>query len=87
ELLRIRLGHCNILPGCFSASQVRCHPIVQQSHLLTMADRSLVAYTEAQTQGILQRETTAVVPLVTAYHQLQAEALSQAASVALIQQV
>ncbi|MGW2268546.1 helix-turn-helix domain-containing protein [Streptomyces sp. SCA2-2] len=56
-------------------------------NLLTMADRSLVAYTEAQTQGILQRETTAVVPLVTAYHQLQAEALSQAASVALIQQV
>ncbi|MEU5609720.1 hypothetical protein AB0H03_13475, partial [Streptomyces sparsogenes] len=31
ELLRIRLGHCNILPGCFSASQVRCHPTLQQS--------------------------------------------------------
>ncbi len=24
-------GHCNILPGCLSASQVRCHPTLQQS--------------------------------------------------------
>ncbi|MEV6319459.1 integrase core domain-containing protein [Streptomyces sp. NPDC051776] len=27
----MRLGHCNILPGRFSASQVRCHPTLQQS--------------------------------------------------------
>ncbi|MEU8295587.1 hypothetical protein, partial [Streptomyces pseudogriseolus] len=33
ELLRIRLGHCNILPGRLSASQVRCHRTLQQSHL------------------------------------------------------
>ncbi|MFC7934377.1 LysR substrate-binding domain-containing protein, partial [Streptomyces cinereoruber] len=32
-LLRIRLGHCNILPGRFSASQVRCHPTLQQSRI------------------------------------------------------
>ncbi|MER6715208.1 hypothetical protein [Streptomyces sp. NPDC000877] len=31
ELLRIRLGHCDILPGRLSASQVRCHLSVQQS--------------------------------------------------------
>ncbi|MFC8244809.1 8-oxoguanine DNA glycosylase OGG fold protein [Streptomyces chartreusis] len=31
ELLRIRLGHCNFLPGRLSASQVRCHPTLQQS--------------------------------------------------------
>ncbi|MFI1510709.1 DM13 domain-containing protein, partial [Streptomyces sp. NPDC020597] len=31
ELLRIRLGHCDILPGRLSASQVRCHLILQQS--------------------------------------------------------
>ncbi|MFE7127517.1 Scr1 family TA system antitoxin-like transcriptional regulator [Streptomyces sp. NPDC057617] len=56
-------------------------------HLLTQSDRSVAAYTESQTQGHLDRETSSVVPLLTAYHQLQAEALSQAASVAMIEQV
>ncbi|MEW1719853.1 helix-turn-helix transcriptional regulator [Streptomyces sp. NPDC093109] len=54
------------------------------TNLLTLADRSVVAYVESQTQGHLDRETASVVPLLTAYHQLQAEALSQAASVAMI---
>ncbi|SCF99250.1 MULTISPECIES: helix-turn-helix transcriptional regulator [unclassified Streptomyces] len=56
-------------------------------NLLTLSDRSVAAYAESQTQGHLDRETTSVVPLLTAYHQLQAEALSQAASVAMIEQV
>jgi hypothetical protein len=55
--------------------------------LLTLPDRSVVCYAESQAQGNLDRESTSVVPLLTAYHQLQAEALSQAASVAMIQQV
>ncbi|GAA3751620.1 helix-turn-helix transcriptional regulator [Streptomyces tremellae] len=55
-------------------------------NLLTMADRTLAAYAEAQTQGHFDREMTLVAPLLTAYHQLQAEALSQAASVAMIEQ-
>ncbi|MGW2641187.1 hypothetical protein, partial [Streptomyces sp. NPDC001348] len=38
ELLRIRLGHSDILPGCFSASQVRCHPTLQQSPTLVLAE-------------------------------------------------
>ncbi|MES4901637.1 MULTISPECIES: helix-turn-helix transcriptional regulator [unclassified Streptomyces] len=56
-------------------------------NLLTLADRSVMAYTESQARGHLERETTAVVPMLTAYHQLQAEALSQAESVAMIEQV
>ncbi len=54
-------------------------------NLLTMADRSMVGYAESQAQGHLDRETTHVLSMLTAYHHLQAEALSQAASVAMIQ--
>ncbi|MFJ5710170.1 Scr1 family TA system antitoxin-like transcriptional regulator [Streptomyces sp. NPDC093105] len=54
--------------------------------LLTLADRSMMGYTESQTQGHLDREMPSVLPLLTAYHQLQAESLSQAESVAAIQE-
>ncbi|MYU29585.1 MULTISPECIES: helix-turn-helix domain-containing protein [Streptomyces] len=53
-------------------------------NLLTLADRSHIAYAESAQRGHLVRETTFVVPALTAYHQLQAEALSQAATVAMI---
>ncbi|MCX4770359.1 MULTISPECIES: helix-turn-helix transcriptional regulator [unclassified Streptomyces] len=56
-------------------------------NLLTLADRSVLAYAESQAQGHVDRETASVVPLLTAYHQLQAEAMSQAASVAMISQL
>lgn len=56
-------------------------------YILTMESRSLVSYAESAQRGQLERETTSVVPLLTAYHQLQAEALSQAASVAMIQKL
>ncbi|KOT89480.1 DNA-binding protein [Streptomyces sp. NRRL F-5755] len=56
-------------------------------NLLTLPDRSLIYYAESQAQGNLDRESASVVPVLTAYHQLQAEALSQAASVAMIEQV
>ncbi|MFD4663889.1 helix-turn-helix domain-containing protein [Streptomyces halstedii] len=56
-------------------------------NLLTLPDRSVICYTESQAQGNLDRESTSVMPMLTAYHQLQAEALSQAASVAMIEQV
>ncbi|MFJ6293274.1 Scr1 family TA system antitoxin-like transcriptional regulator [Streptomyces griseoviridis] len=55
-------------------------------NLLTMPDRSVFAYAESQAQGHFDREATSVLPMLTAYHQLQAEALSQAASVAMIDQ-
>ncbi|UNO42363.1 helix-turn-helix transcriptional regulator [Streptomyces sp. MST-110588] len=56
-------------------------------NLLMMADRTLVAYAESQSQGHLDREISSVMPILKAYHQLQAEALSQAASVAMIEQL
>ncbi|MGW4078199.1 helix-turn-helix domain-containing protein [Streptomyces asiaticus] len=55
--------------------------------VLTMPDRSLMSYAESAHRGHLERESTFVLPLLTAYHQLQAEALSQAASVAMIEQL
>lgn len=54
--------------------------------VLTLPDRSLMSYAESSQRGHLERDTTAVVPTLTAYHQLQAEAPSQAASVAMIEQ-
>ncbi|WP_329130176.1 helix-turn-helix transcriptional regulator [Streptomyces sp. NBC_01476] len=56
-------------------------------NLLTLPDRSVVAYAESQAQGHLDRESVTVLPLLTAYHQLQAESLSQTASVAMIEEV
>ncbi|MFH9944466.1 Scr1 family TA system antitoxin-like transcriptional regulator [Streptomyces murinus] len=55
--------------------------------VLTMPDRSVMSYAESAQRGHLERETVAVLPILTAYHQLQAEALSQAASVAMIEEL
>ncbi|MGW1834941.1 helix-turn-helix domain-containing protein [Streptomyces sp. NPDC002067] len=62
-------------------------PLSLPLYLLTLPDRSLVSYAESAHQGHLERDITFVLPLLTAYHQLQAEALSQAESVAMIQQL
>ncbi|MEU7267704.1 helix-turn-helix domain-containing protein [Streptomyces koyangensis] len=56
-------------------------------YILTMPDRQLMSYAESAQRGHLDRESTSVLPLLTAYHQLQALALSQAASVAMISQL
>ncbi|MFJ4921247.1 Scr1 family TA system antitoxin-like transcriptional regulator [Streptomyces sp. NPDC088725] len=56
-------------------------------YILTMADRSLMSYAESAHRGHLERDNKFVLPLLTAYHQLQAAALSQDASVAMIQQL
>ncbi|WP_406069260.1 helix-turn-helix domain-containing protein [Streptomyces sp. NBC_01020] len=55
--------------------------------VLTMPDRSLMSYAESAQRGHLERESTFVLPMLTAYHQLQAEAVSQAATVATIDQL
>ncbi|MGW7353970.1 helix-turn-helix domain-containing protein [Streptomyces sp. NPDC054784] len=55
--------------------------------LLTLTDRSVVCYAESQAQGHLDRDSATVMPVLTAYHQLQGEALSPAASVAMIEQL
>ncbi len=56
-------------------------------YILTMSDRSLMSYAESAQRGHFERDSTSVVPLLTAYHQLQAEAPSQAQSVAMIRQL
>ncbi|MFL4904563.1 Scr1 family TA system antitoxin-like transcriptional regulator [Streptomyces sp. MMS24-I2-30] len=56
-------------------------------HLLTLPDRSMMAYAESQARGHLEREPTFVLSALSAYHQLQAEALSQTESVAVFNQL
>ncbi|MER6910699.1 helix-turn-helix transcriptional regulator [Streptomyces sp. NPDC000594] len=63
------------------------NPFIRMVNLLTLPDRSVVSYVESQTQGYLDREPTSVLPLVRNYHQLQIEAVSQAESVAMIEQL
>ncbi|EXU69903.1 DNA-binding protein [Streptomyces sp. PRh5] len=55
--------------------------------ILTMADRSLMSYAESAQRGHLERDGKFVLPVLTAYHQLQAEACSQAESVAMVNQL
>ncbi|AKG44617.1 toxin-antitoxin system, antitoxin component, Xre family [Streptomyces xiamenensis] len=55
-------------------------------YVLTMPDRSLMSYAESAHKGHLERETAFVMPMLTAYHQLQAESCSQVESVALVNQ-
>ncbi|MFD8965024.1 Scr1 family TA system antitoxin-like transcriptional regulator [Streptomyces sp. NPDC059568] len=62
-------------------------PLTLPITVLTMHDRSLMSYAESAQRGHLERDSRSVLPMLTAYHQLQAEALSQAASVAMIEQL
>ncbi|WP_130799155.1 helix-turn-helix domain-containing protein [Streptomyces otsuchiensis] len=55
--------------------------------LLTLSDRSVICYAESQSQGHLDRSNATVLPVLKAYHQFQGEALSPAASVAMIEQL
>ncbi|MFF4168643.1 helix-turn-helix transcriptional regulator [Streptomyces sp. NPDC001744] len=56
------------------------------TNLLTMPDMTVIAYAESQMRGYLERDPSTLLPLLTAYHQLQAEALSQSATVELIRE-
>ncbi|MBW1595714.1 helix-turn-helix transcriptional regulator [Streptomyces sp. JJ38] len=55
--------------------------------VLTAPDRSLMSYAESAQRGHLERDSAFVLPILTAYHQLQAEAPSQAESLAMIEQL
>ena len=55
--------------------------------ILTMVARSIMSYAESAQQGYVERETTGVLPLLSAYHQMQAVAPSQAASVDIVKQL
>ncbi|MGW3076418.1 MULTISPECIES: helix-turn-helix domain-containing protein [unclassified Kitasatospora] len=55
-------------------------PFTMMVTLLTMADRSLLAYSECQLRGFLERDADTAQAWERDYHQLQVEALSKAAS-------
>ncbi|MER6914793.1 helix-turn-helix transcriptional regulator [Streptomyces sp. NPDC000594] len=55
--------------------------------ILTLPDRSLMAYSQSSQRGHLERDGDAVLPMLAAYHQLQVGALSHDASVAMIQKL
>ncbi|MGW7354110.1 DUF5753 domain-containing protein, partial [Streptomyces sp. NPDC054784] len=55
--------------------------------ILTMSDRSLLSYAESAQRGYLERDGRSVLPVLASYHQLQAEACSQAESVAMVNQL
>ncbi|PYC87895.1 hypothetical protein C7C46_02320 [Streptomyces tateyamensis] len=59
-------------------------PFTMVVELLALPDRSVVAYSEAQARGFLDRELTKVRSWERDYHQLQVEALSKTASLELI---
>ncbi|MFD5465976.1 Scr1 family TA system antitoxin-like transcriptional regulator [Kitasatospora sp. NPDC127059] len=56
-------------------------------NILTLPNRALMSYAESAQQGHMERDSDAVLPLLTAYYQLQGLALSQAESVALLSQL
>ncbi|MFE6227980.1 helix-turn-helix transcriptional regulator [Streptomyces sp. NPDC057854] len=62
-------------------------PLDLPLYLLTLPDKTVIAYAESQARGHLEREDGAVSSLLTAYYQLTAEALSQADTVAMIKEV
>jgi transcriptional regulator with XRE-family HTH domain len=55
--------------------------------LLTQADRTVLGYSESQQRGFLERESETVAAWERAYDWLQVDALSQADSLAMIQDV
>ncbi|MET8967054.1 helix-turn-helix domain-containing protein [Streptomyces hydrogenans] len=56
-------------------------------NLVTLADRTVLCYAESQARGHLERESGTVASMLTGYHQLAAESLSPADSVAMIEEV
>ncbi|MFI8257555.1 helix-turn-helix transcriptional regulator [Streptomyces filamentosus] len=55
-------------------------------YLLALPDRTVISYAESQSRGHLERENGTVSSLLTAYHQLAAESLSQADTVTMIKE-
>lgn len=56
-------------------------------YLLTMRDRSIIAYAESATRGHLERDEKFVASILGTYYQLQADSLSQPDSVAMIRKI
>ncbi|MFJ8658765.1 helix-turn-helix domain-containing protein [Streptomyces sp. NPDC093795] len=76
--------HTMLQVAPFSIGERR--PFNLPASLSTLADRSVVAYGESHLRGFVERESSAVRPPLMRFLQLQAECLSQAESVAMIQE-
>ncbi|MEU9335174.1 helix-turn-helix transcriptional regulator [Streptomyces sp. NPDC048290] len=83
EFARLPNSVLQVAPFDMGARRPFTLPVI----VLTQPDRTLLCYAESSQRGHLERESAFVLPTLTAYHQLQAEALSQAASVAMIEQL
>lgn len=77
-------SHTMLQIAPFSLGEQR--PFDRLVNLLTLQDRSVVSYVESESQGHLDRELSSVIPMVRAYHQLQAVSLSQTDTVGMIHQ-
>ncbi|MFD8749568.1 Scr1 family TA system antitoxin-like transcriptional regulator [Kitasatospora sp. NPDC059577] len=80
-----KLPHTMLQVTPYAVGEAR--PFDLPVNILTLANRSLMSYAESAQQGHLERDSDAVRPTLTAYYQLQALALSQSESVALISQL
>ncbi|MFG3041336.1 helix-turn-helix domain-containing protein [Streptomyces sp. NPDC048330] len=59
-------------------------PVDLPVNLVTLSDRTVLCYAESQARGHLERDGGAVSSMLTGYHQLAADSLSQADSLAMI---
>jgi transcriptional regulator with XRE-family HTH domain len=71
-----------VAPYSLGADRPFTHPVT----LLTLPDRTVIAYTETEQRGYLERDADAVAVLTADYDDLQVEALPQAASLAMIRE-
>jgi transcriptional regulator with XRE-family HTH domain len=84
-LVFARLPHTLLQITPFHIGEARAFDL--PINIITLADRSLMSYAESAQQGNLERDSEAVQQMLTTYYQLQARALSQDESVALISQL
>lgn len=84
EHLEALAGRPNITIQVAPFSLAEELPFTMMVTLLTMPDRTLLAYSECQLRGFLAREKAAARAWERDYHQLQVEALPKAASLEMI---
>ncbi|MFJ4185333.1 Scr1 family TA system antitoxin-like transcriptional regulator [Kitasatospora sp. NPDC089509] len=80
-----RLPHTLLQVAPFDIGEARAFDL--PINIITKADHTLMSYAESAQQGNLERDSDAVQAMLTTYYQLQARALPQGASVALVSQL
>ncbi|WP_280718163.1 DUF5753 domain-containing protein [Kitasatospora sp. MAP5-34] len=72
-----------VAPHALAERRPFAHPVT----LLTLRDHTALGYTESHQRGFIERDTDTVRAWTRDYHRLQVEALPQAASMEMIQEV